>query len=374
MYLIKNIDVYNPKHIGRKDVLISDKIEMIEDHIDTDLFEMIDGHNKILVPGFIDQHVHITGGGGEGSFKTKAPEITLSKLTRHGITTVLGLLGTDGISHNVENLLAKAKALKEEGISCLIVSGSYQYPPITITDDIKKDIMFIDEVVGCKLALSDHRSSHMRTKELKRLASDIRVSSMLSGKCGILILHMGDEKKALSQVFKIIESTDIPVSLFRPTHVARNKQLLEDGFKLLSMGGYIDLTAEPQMSATHAILKAKKRGLPLDHITVSSDGQGSWSTYDQSGQLLDIGVSSISCLFEEFQYMLKNNLSLEEALPFFTSNVARGLGLNKGEIIVGKDADLLLLDQNYNIQDVIALGKIHVRNQKQIIKGTYEKD
>ena len=72
--------------------------------------------------------------------------------------------------------------------------------------------------------------------------------------------------------------------------------------------------------------------------------------------------------------MLKNNLSLEEALPFFTSNVARGLGLNKGEIIVGKDADLLLLDQNYNIQDVIALGKIHVRNQKQIIKGTYEKD
>ena len=176
MYLIKNIDVYNPKHIGRKDVLISDKIEMIEDHIDTDLFEMIDGHNKILVPGFIDQHVHITGGGGEGSFKTKAPEITLSKLTRHGITTVLGLLGTDGISRNVENLLAKAKALKEEGISCLIVSGSYQYPPITITDDIKKDIMFIDEVVGCKLALSDHRSSHVRTKELKRLASDIRVA------------------------------------------------------------------------------------------------------------------------------------------------------------------------------------------------------
>ena len=88
----------------------------------------------------------------------------------------------------------------------------------------------------------------------------------------------------------------------------------------------------------------------------------------------EVGVSSISCLFEEFQYMLKNNLSLEEALPFFTSNVARGLGLNKGEIIVGKDADLLLLDQNYNIQDVIALGKIHVRNQKQIIKGTYEKD
>ena len=137
MYLIKNVEVYAPKYLGKKDVLISDKIEKIEDSIDYDLFDIIDGTNKILVPGFIDQHVHITGGGGEGSFKTKAPEIMLSKLTQAGITTVLGLLGTDGISRDVENLLSKAKALKEEGLSCFIISGSYQYPPITITGDIK---------------------------------------------------------------------------------------------------------------------------------------------------------------------------------------------------------------------------------------------
>ena len=372
MYLIKNVSVYSPQYLGKKDVLISNKIEMIEDDIDCDLFEIIDGTNKKLVPGFIDQHVHITGGGGEGSFHTKAPEINLSTLTSSGITTVLGLLGTDGISRDVENLLSKAKALKEEGLSVYIVSGSYQYPSITITGDIKKDIMFIDEVIGCKLAQSDHRSSYITTQDLITLASDIRVSSLLSGKAGVFILHMGDDMLALNQVFEVLEKTSLPITLFRPTHVTRTSHLLEDAYRFLEMGGYIDMTAGDQYSATKAILEAKKRGLPLHKITISSDGQGSWSKYDQNGHLIEIGISSVKCLYKEFLNLLKNGLSMEEALSFFTYNVACGLSLNKGEIRVGKDADLLLLDDDNHICDVIALGKRHVIEGIQVIKGTYE--
>lgn len=371
MYLIKNVELYAPQYRGKKDVLFSSKIEMIQDSIETDLFDIIDGQNKILIPGLIDQHVHITGGGGEGSFKTKAPEITLSRLTKNGITTVLGLLGTDGISRDVENLLSKAKALKEEGINCFIVSGSYQYPPITITGDIKKDILFIDEVLGCKLALSDHRSSYATIEELTRLASDIRVSSMLSGKPGILVLHMGDDKDGLHKVFHILKNTSLPIALFRPTHVARNNKLLEDAFAFLDMGGYIDLTADQNHSATQAILEAKKRQLSLDHITISSDGQGSWSTYDDQGNLLEIGVSSTKALYDEFIYLTKQ-LSLEEALPFFTKNVATSLQLNKGIIDVDYDADMVLLNKQLQIEDVFALGRHHIHNGHLLIKGTYE--
>lgn len=372
MYLIKNIEVYSPTYLGKKDVLVSDKIEMIQDHIETTLFPILDGTHKKLIPGFIDQHVHITGGGGEGSFKTKAPEITLSKLTAAGITTVLGLLGTDGISRDVENLLSKAKALKEEGIDCLIISGSYQYPPITITGDIKKDVLFIDEVVGCKLALSDHRSSHVTPQELIRLASDVRVSALLSGKPGILTLHMGDEKEGLAPVFEALEKTDIPITVFRPTHVTRNPHLLEEAYRLLKMGGYIDMTASPDHQPTHAIIEAKKRQLPLSRITISSDGQGSWSHYDEDGHLTKIGVSSVDCLFKEFNYMLTAGFTIEEALPFFTVNVAKGLHLNKGMIEVNKDADLLLLDENNEIQDVMIKGVLHIQNKELLIKGTYE--
>ena len=71
--LIKNANVYAPEHIGKKDILITaDKIAYIKDCIDIgDAIEIdiIDVNGKIVVPGFIDSHVHIVGGGGEGGFR-----------------------------------------------------------------------------------------------------------------------------------------------------------------------------------------------------------------------------------------------------------------------------------------------------------------
>lgn len=85
MKLIKNIEVYSPKYLGVKDVLISNgKVSLVEDSIDRfhKKVELIDGSGKKLMPGLIDNHVHITGGGGEGSFKTRVPEISLSALLK----------------------------------------------------------------------------------------------------------------------------------------------------------------------------------------------------------------------------------------------------------------------------------------------------
>ena len=164
MILIKNAEIYTPKYIGKKDVLIcGEKIECIKDSIE-DLpgwCEIIDGENKILTPGLIDQHVHITGGGGEGSFHTRTPELNLSEMIKGGITTVIGLLGTDGLTRSVENLYAKAAALTEEGVSAYMLTGAYGYPSPTITGEIDKDIVFIKEVLGVKLAVSDHRAPNV---------------------------------------------------------------------------------------------------------------------------------------------------------------------------------------------------------------------
>jgi len=62
-------------------------------------------------------------------------------------------------------LLMKAKGLENEGISSWIYTGSYQYPSLTITENILNDIMLIDKVIGVKIALSDHRSSHPTIEE-----------------------------------------------------------------------------------------------------------------------------------------------------------------------------------------------------------------
>ncbi len=380
MILIKNIDIYSPDYIGKKDIFISGgKISLIDNNINFEnkKIKVIDGKDKILTPGFIDQHVHITGGGGEGSFKTRAPEITLSKLTTAGITTVVGLLGTDGTTRSVENLVAKAKALKEEGITVYAHTGSYEYPTITITGSIKRDISFIDEIIGVKLALSDHRSPNVSNSELKRVASDARVAGMLSGKPGIVVLHMGDGDRGLSPVNEILEETEIPMKTIRPTHVNRKEELLLEAFDYAIRGGKIDLTCgmKRDLEPGKCIKRSISENVPQENITISSDGYGSWSTYDEYGNLLKMGVSSVKSLHDELKLMINDlGFSIEDALKYITSNVAKALEVypKKGCINEGSDADIVLLDKNLDIDTVIANGNIMIENKKILKYGSYE--
>lgn len=381
MLIIRNADVYSPDHEGRRDVLIcGGKIEWIAESIPDlpDRCQVIDGEGFRLVPGLIDNHVHVTGGGGEGSFYTRTPEIQLSELLLSGITTVMGLIGTDGMTRSAENLYAKTRALNEEGITAYMFTGAYGHPGPTITGEADRDIVFIDEVLGLKLAISDHRAPNVSLDELIRIASKTRVAGMLSNKPGVVVLHMGDAESGLKPVMKAVEQTAVPIKIFRPTHVNRNTNLLEEGYEFTGRGGYIDLTCgiEGQPKPGDCAAEAKKRGLPLDHITFSSDGHGSWSNYAPDGTLLEIGVSGVASIYKEMKRMVQElGMGLEEALPYLTSNVAKALEIypRKGCIREGADADMLLLNENLEIDTVIAKGTLMMQGQELLRRGTYEK-
>ena len=380
MLLIKKINLFSPEALGTKDVMIiNEKIIEIGDNLEpiSDRMIVIDGTGKIMVPGLIDGHVHLTGGGGEGSFRTRVPEITLSKLIEGGITTVLGLLGTDSTTRNVENLVAKSKALNEEGITSYALTGSYGYPSVTLTDSVKKDITYVNEIIGVKIAISDHRAPSTTKEELARLASDARVAGMLSGKAGVVVTHMGEGKGRLKPIRDVLETWDLPMKTFIPTHVNRNDDLLKEALDYARQGGTIDLTCGiyDERTPGKVVAEALKNGVPAENITISSDGYGSWSKYDEKGNLLKIGVSSVSSLYNELVRTVKDGiLSLEDALPFFTTNVARALGLekSKGRVVRDMDADLLILDDDLNLDYVIARGQVMMKEGQVVVRGTYE--
>jgi beta-aspartyl-dipeptidase (metallo-type) len=125
--IIRNAEVYQPDHAGKKDVLLIDgKIGAVGDGIKVTvanaagLVNEIDAEGMALVPGFIDSHTHMLGGGGEGGYKTRTPEAVLTDFTMAGITTAVGCLGTDGVTRSMVSLLAKARGLEEEGLNTYI--------------------------------------------------------------------------------------------------------------------------------------------------------------------------------------------------------------------------------------------------------------
>ncbi|MDR0653062.1 MAG: beta-aspartyl-peptidase, partial [Synergistaceae bacterium] len=289
--MIRGGDIVAPEKIGVKDIFICGSvIAKIGENLDIgslmDECEVIDADGLTVVPGFIDGHVHIIGGGGEAGYSTRTPEVMLSDIVACGITTVIGVIGTDGVTRHLESLLAKARGLEEEGISTFIYTGSYEIPPVHFTGSVHKDMALIDKVIGCgEIAVSDHRSSFPSREELGRLAAQCRIGGMLSGKAGVLHLHMGDGKAGLGPIIDLAETSDIPVRQFYPTHVNRNENLLDDAIRFAKMGGVIDMTSgisradgvKRAIDCSSAVRICVERGVPLENITMSSDGNGSMS-------------------------------------------------------------------------------------------------
>ena len=387
--LVKNGEVYSPTYLGKKDILLTgDKIGCIDDCINVPEnfvdIEIIDASDCIVTPGFIDSHVHIAGGGGEGGFRTRTPEIQLSDITTGGVTTVIGVLGTDGTTRTMSNLLAKAYALEEEGISCYTLTGSYQIPVRTVTGSIQDDIILIEKIIGVgEIALSDHRSSQPTIEEIARLAAEARVGGLLSGKAGTVTIHMGDGHRSLSFIKKIIERTEIPPSQFVLTHMLRNFELFKEAIDYAKTGGLVDFTTsttnfpeEEKLTPRKGLRVMLEEGVNIENITFTSDGQGSLPIFDEKNRFIGMGIGKVTSLYAAVrEAILYEKVPMETALKVITSNPANIYGLKrKGSIEVGKDADIVLLNKDdLNINTVIAKGKVMYEKGEVKIKGIFEK-
>lgn len=383
--ILKNGHVFTPKELGPNDLLLVDKtIAYINSDIQAKAYpnpDIVDATDCFVVPGFIDQHVHMIGGGGEGGFSTRTPEVMLSDLTSAGITTVVGTLGTDSVTRHLESLLAKARGLEEEGISTWIYTGAYDVPSPTFTGSIRSDIILIDKVVGCKVAMSDHRSSQPKKEDYLRMAAESRTGGMLSGKAGVLHLHMGEGPRRLDWIFDMVNETELPITQFTPTHLNKNKDFLMQGIRFAKAGGMLDITtsspavAPARIQPPEAIKLCMAENVPLDRITMSSDGNGSMPAFNEKRELVGLIAASPKSLYESMRTIVQQGiLSLPDALRMITTNPAASLKLpRKGKITEGYDADLVVLDKDLKIRHVFAKGRCMVRDYQVVVKGVFEK-
>ncbi len=387
LVVIEQVSLYMPEYVGKKDVLVAaGKIAAVEDKIDLSSLrgvdiDQVDGSGLVMVPGLVDSHVHIAGAGGEGGPATRTGEIPLKELLEAGVSSVVGCLGTDGITRDVRSVLMKVKALRELGLSGWMYTGAYQVPPPSITGDSARDVALIEEVIGAgEIALSDHRSSHPCADALIKLASEVRVAGMLAGKAGIINVHLGDAPHPFQPLYQAVENSQLPLKQFYPTHCNRNNQIYLEA-KTYGRKGYLDLTSsaypyfkEDEVKPSRAVKGLLEAGIPLEHISISSDANGSLPAFDARGNLIRLEKGKPKASLQEIKDMVEQEkIPLEQAIQTVSTTPAAILKLKgKGRLQPGFDADGLLLDRDLNIRYMLANGKMMIKDYQIIRKAHYE--
>jgi beta-aspartyl-dipeptidase (metallo-type) len=354
--LLENGEVYAPEPLGSVPVLVSkgsilkvgglDKYALLSSGLD---IEVIDASGCFILPGFVDPHQHLLGGSGESGFSSQTPEISATEIATAGITTAVGCLGVDTTMKTLAGLLAKTKALKEEGLNAYMWSGGYTVPPTTITRSVRDDIMFIDEVIGAgEIAISDQRSNEPTALDIARIAHDAYVGGRLSNKAGVVHFHVGEGESRLAILRELVDKHDIPAEWLYPTHINRTDELMLEAIDLARRGSFVDIDTADQDLPEKLTFYFENKG-PENKLTVSSDAS----------------ISSPANPYDQFRRcVLEEKMPMTRILPLFTANTAAALRLeHKGTITEGKAADVLVVTKkDLEIREVISLGVRLVKN------------
>lgn len=381
--LLRNAEILAPEPLGRGDLLLAGgRIAAIGPDLPPPPagwpVEEVDLGGALVTPGLVDVHTHLDGGGGEGGSHTRVPPVQLSTLTLAGVTTAVGLLGTDSTTRSLSALLATARGLAHFGLTTFCYTGAYRVPPDTLLSSVREDIALVDRIIAVgELAISDHRSSQPTFDELVRIAADAHVAGLMTGKAGLLHLHLGDGPRGLELVRRALDETELPARTFHPTHVNRNRRLWAEAQELATRGVTVDLTAFPdepeQPTAAQDLAAWVQAGLPLDRLTMSSDGGGCLPTFDADGGLLHMDVGAPATLLHAVRGAVALGVPLDQALRPVTRTPAQHFRLHgKGRLAVGADADVLVLDPALAVRHVLAGGRFMVRDGQPTVRGLFE--
>jgi beta-aspartyl-dipeptidase (metallo-type) len=361
--LIENGEVYAPAPLGRRSVLLADStiaaVGRVNRHALESLgveHEVIDVEGCLVTPGWIDPHVHLLGGSGEQGFSTQTPEFFVDEIVRYGFTTVVGCLGVDTTMKTMPGLLAKAKALEEEGLNARVWTGGYNVPTTSILGSAREDIMFIEEVIGVgEVAIADRRGMEPDARELARLMTDAYVGGMLARKAGVTHFHVGEGKRRLEKLRQVIDDFEVDPAWIYATHIERSEELMREAIALAHRGATVDIDTVEGDLAQWLRFYFDNDGDP-ERLTVSSDAS----------------INSPRAFAEQVcDCIVNHRMPIEQVLPLVTSNTARVLKLDqKGTLERGKLADVLVLERDtLAVRHVWSKGRCMVRDGELAVRA-----
>jgi beta-aspartyl-dipeptidase (metallo-type) len=383
--LIRGGHLFDPEDRGIADLLlIDDRVAVVGPALaaPTGIGEgqVVDVEDRLILPGFIDGHIHVMGASGPGGPTTRTTDLQIERIVAAGVTTVVSPLGADSLSRSIPALLARAAALDAEGITALCYTGGWTNPVPTLTGDPQADVAYLDRVVGVKVSVAEPMAPAYTLEELCRLAHAAFMGGRLAGKGAVLHTHIGDRPEGLSPLLEVHRRTGIPLARLVATHVNRNPSLWPQAMEFARAGGSIDLTGTQRAEAGHpqaiapaqALAQALAAGLPPARLTLSTDSGAAARRLDEADGRAQQYMSAPDSLLQTLRELITLNLSWGQAVRFCTAHVADLLGLaRKGYLTPGRDADVLILTPSGEVDRVYARGRLLVDRGTPLVRGPF---
>ena len=387
--LLRGADVYAPEHVGRRDILVGGGRIL---QMGASLAEFAHAGIEVgdvgglrLVPGFVDQHIHLLGGGDAAGPLGRVAELTPEDLALAGITTAVGVVGVEMEARGLLLLLRKVHELTRAGLTALMYTGSFRLPAPCMLTSVRADVAFIDQVMGVKTAVSERFYPNQDAAALMQLAGEMLQARAMTGKAAVLHCHMGGMAEGMAPLFELVERLGMPPSQIVPTHVNRTaafSPVFDHAMRFARLGGTIDFSCcvshrdgNPTGVDVHdAVRQSLDAGVPLERLSFSSDSNVPAAVRGAAGELLGMRVVPPTVLHRDLMRIVHEaGVPLAQALTLITTNVARGLGLQqrKGALRPGMDADLVALDAQDRIHAVMAGGEWLVQGGRAIPRGPF---
>ena len=332
--------------------------------------ETVDCTGLKILPGFIDIHIHGTNGADTCDAKEESLQIMSENLPRHGVTsfcpTTMTLSGEElkEIFRKISLVKGKEKGAYIHGIN---MEGPYislakkgaqkaEYVRKPDIDEFKK----LNDI--CNVSLVDIAPEEDFDNAFSKEASKICTVSAAHTSADSIHARKGFENGITHATHLFNAMTGISArvpgvagAVFDSDSV--RAEIICDGFHV----------APETLRMAFKLLGEDRTIVISDSMKAADcpDGEyslGGQTVYVRDGKaLLEDGTiaASTSNIFDEFKNLLSFGIPFKHAVKSCTINPARAIGKDKvtGSIEKGKNADLLIIDENMEIKGVYIKGK-----------------
>ena len=226
--------------------------------------------------------------------------------------------------------------------------------------------------------MGDVNGSFPSSQAILEMLSQIRQAAVTVNKQGLLHVHLGSIPNPFD-IFEEIAASGFPIGThLRPTHCARTEFLLKSAcaYAMESHDRYIDITTDGPCylgQPAAAVSAAVSCGVPVEQITLSSDGHGVVPRFDADGNVVGQAIGEVARNHETMVELVRDfSFPLSDALSLITRNAADSLGLtDQGRLEIGACANAVLLNQNLQIVAVVSRGQVAMHGDTLAVKEPF---